>query len=110
MTAAIFTSRCALFKLLDDDAAGVGHFLLCQHEHLFANQLGGHEALGLVGDLAGREVLRTLGQVGDNLIQQQFEPVFLGGGDRDHLGEAVQSGVALDDGQQTGPLRRDRFC
>ncbi len=71
-----------------------------QHQHLFANQLGGDKALGLVRDLVRRKVLRALGQRGHHLIQQQVEPVPLGGGDRDHLGKAVQSGIVLDDGQQ----------
>ena len=63
----------ALVKLLDDDLAGIGHFLVIGGQDLLPDDLGDKEAAAAVGECVLAEVRRALGQQFDDALHDVID-------------------------------------
>ena len=93
----------------DQHGDRVRDFLARRENRLFANDLGGEETLGLVGELVLREIRRRLGQAREPAVHE-IGAAFAGErGDGENLGELECLPVAVDQRKQERLADRDRL-
>ncbi len=100
MVAAIFVIFGRILPALNQDGDGMRDLLTGMAEDLLANHFGGHEALGLIGDMVGGEIGRAFGQAGNDGVAYPLQTFASERRDGDVFVEFTDRFKLLDVGEQ----------